>query len=74
VGPRAVLDAMVKRKIPSPHRESNPRTPIVQPIEMSQLHGVQSFLDKLTVTQLLKKFPDFYGNQTFITVFERAHH
>jgi hypothetical protein len=31
VGPRAVLDA-VKRKIPSPYRESNPRTPIVQPV------------------------------------------
>jgi len=28
VGPRAVLDAVVKRKIPSPRRESNPRTPI----------------------------------------------
>jgi hypothetical protein len=32
VGPRAVLDAEEKRKIPSPHRESNPRTPIVQPV------------------------------------------
>jgi hypothetical protein len=32
VGPRAVLDAMLKRKIPSPRRESNPRTPIVQPV------------------------------------------
>jgi hypothetical protein len=32
VGPRAVLEAVVKRKIPSPHRESNPRTPIVQPV------------------------------------------
>jgi hypothetical protein len=31
VGPRAVLDAVVRRKIASPHRESNPRTPIVQP-------------------------------------------
>jgi hypothetical protein len=31
VGSRAVLDA-VKRKIPSPRRESNPRTPIVQPV------------------------------------------
>jgi hypothetical protein len=31
VGPRAVLDtAVVKRKIPSPLRESKPRTPIVQ--------------------------------------------
>jgi hypothetical protein len=32
VGPRAVLDAVVKRKIPSPRRESNPRTPIIQPL------------------------------------------
>jgi hypothetical protein len=31
VGPRAVLDA-VTRKIPSPRRQSNPRTPIVQPV------------------------------------------
>jgi hypothetical protein len=27
VGPRAVLDAVVKRKIPSPRWESNPRIP-----------------------------------------------
>jgi hypothetical protein len=32
VGPRAGLDAVVKRKIPSPRRESNPRTSIVQPV------------------------------------------
>jgi hypothetical protein len=32
MGPRAVLDAVVKRKIPIPRRESNPTTPIVQPI------------------------------------------
>jgi hypothetical protein len=32
VGPRAVLDAVVKRKIPSPRRESNTRIPIVQPV------------------------------------------
>jgi hypothetical protein len=32
VGPRAVLDVVVKRKIPSPRRESNPRTPIFQPV------------------------------------------
>jgi hypothetical protein len=41
VGPRAVLDAVVKRKIPSPRRESKPRTPIVQPVaqrtELSRL-------------------------------------
>jgi hypothetical protein len=33
VGSRAVLDAVVKRKIPSPRRESNPRTPIIQPVD-----------------------------------------
>jgi hypothetical protein len=32
VDPRAVLDAVVKRKIPSPHQESNPRTPIVKTV------------------------------------------
>jgi hypothetical protein len=32
VGPRDVLDAVVKKKIPSLLRESNPRTPIVQPV------------------------------------------
>jgi hypothetical protein len=32
VGPRDVLDAVVKRKIPSSLRESNPTTPIVQPV------------------------------------------
>jgi hypothetical protein len=32
VGPRAVLDAVVKRKIPSPRQESNPRTQIVQSV------------------------------------------
>jgi hypothetical protein len=32
VGPRTVLDAVVKRKNPSPRRQSNPRTPIVQPV------------------------------------------
>jgi len=29
VSPRAILNAVVKRKIPSPRRESNPRTQIV---------------------------------------------
>jgi hypothetical protein len=32
VGPRAVLDEVVKKKIPGPRRELNPRTPIVQPV------------------------------------------
>jgi hypothetical protein len=32
VGPRAVLDAVVKTKIPNTRRESNPRTSIIQPV------------------------------------------
>jgi hypothetical protein len=35
VGPRAFLDTVVKRKIPSPRRESNPRTSILQPVAQS---------------------------------------
>jgi hypothetical protein len=31
VGPSAVLDAVVNKKIPSPRRESNPKIPIIQP-------------------------------------------
>jgi hypothetical protein len=32
MGPRAGRDAVVKKRIPSPRRESNPRTPIIQPV------------------------------------------
>jgi hypothetical protein len=32
LSPRVGLNAVVKRKIPSPRWESNPRTPIVQPV------------------------------------------
>jgi hypothetical protein len=32
VGPRAILDMVVKRKTPSPCQESNHRTPIIQPV------------------------------------------
>jgi hypothetical protein len=35
VGPRTGLDSVVKKKIPSLRRESNPRTPIVQPVDQS---------------------------------------
>jgi hypothetical protein len=32
MGLRTILDMVVKRKIPSPYQESNPRTLIIQPI------------------------------------------
>jgi hypothetical protein len=35
VDPRAVLNPVVKRKIPRPRQESKPRTPIVQPVAQS---------------------------------------
>jgi hypothetical protein len=38
VGPRAILDAVVKRKIPSSRRESSPRIPIVQHVAQ-RYHG-----------------------------------
>jgi hypothetical protein len=34
----------------------------------------QSPLEKLIVTQLVKKFPDFYGTRRFITMFTRVCH
>jgi hypothetical protein len=37
-GPRAVLEAVVKRKIPSPRRESNSRTQIVQPVAQRECY------------------------------------
>jgi hypothetical protein len=47
VGPRAVLDAVVKRKIPSPCRESNPRTPGTRNTSfLRPYHTVSSNIDK----------------------------
>jgi len=34
----------------------------------------QSASEKLTVTQLAKKFPALYGKRRFITVFTRGRH
>jgi hypothetical protein len=40
----------------------------------NELHGAAFFLEKLTLPQLVKKFPAFYENRRFITAFTRAHH
>jgi hypothetical protein len=40
VSPRAVLDAVVKRKIPSPCRESNPRIWLVQAVAQRYLRDI----------------------------------
>jgi hypothetical protein len=54
VGPRAVLEAVVKRKIPSPHRKSNPRTPIVQPVAV-MLNINCKILIKLQASERLER-------------------
>jgi hypothetical protein len=41
VGSRAVLDAVVKRKIPSPRQESNPKNPAVIKKENHWVDAVQ---------------------------------
>jgi hypothetical protein len=41
---------------------------------MSLIPWSRVLLEKLKVTQLVKKFPAFYGTHRFITVFIRAHH
>jgi hypothetical protein len=46
VGPRDILDAVVKKKIPSPRRESNPRTPILQPVQRYNTELYDNLFDK----------------------------
>jgi regulator of sirC expression with transglutaminase-like and TPR domain len=41
---------------------------------MERIFLLNSVLGTLTVTQLVKKFPTFYGTQRLITMFTRAHH
>jgi hypothetical protein len=50
VGPRAGLDAVVRRKIPSSYRDSNPRSPSPQlrPIPLNYLSSSRNFTQKKT--------------------------
>jgi hypothetical protein len=57
VVPRAILDTVVKRKIPNPRWKSNPRTPIVQPV-------TQRYTD-IAVTALKKTFGKLYFSLKF---------
>jgi hypothetical protein len=45
VGPRAVVDAVVKGKIPSPRRESNPKTP---PFSLRHIWTMDLFMMKFS--------------------------
>jgi hypothetical protein len=51
VGPRAVLDAVVKKKIPSPRRESNPYWGLnVQVLNMNSVYALRNPEDGLSYT------------------------
>jgi hypothetical protein len=52
VGTRAVLDAVVKRRIPSPHRESNPRTPIIQTVTSAEAMSLHSTTKEIEFKRL----------------------
>jgi hypothetical protein len=60
VGTRAVLDAVLKRKIPNPRRKSNPRTPIVQLLKLSKRkiqnnknYYIRSFFSKILCSYIV---------------------
>jgi hypothetical protein len=73
VGPRAVLEAVVKRKIPSPRWESNTRTPIVQPVSQRYTYWVITALPSSEVDiQSVRKTSAFHGTRSFITVFTKV--
>jgi hypothetical protein len=55
VGPRADLDTVVKRKIPSPRREWNPRTPIVQPVV-----ALEIYIHKFKLQSETGQFLEYY--------------
>jgi hypothetical protein len=56
VGPRAVLDAVVRRKIPSLRQESNPGTPIVQAVAQCC-----TAIKNSNITQVKKNCPATVG-------------
>jgi hypothetical protein len=59
MGSRAILDAAVKRKIPSAHRESNPRTPIVQPVAQRYMVQLSRLLQNLVLVLKKQNFADY---------------
>jgi hypothetical protein len=60
VAPQSRLDAVVKRKIPSPLRESNPRTSIVQPAAQRYTDWSITALYTLDLQQIRRTNPLCY--------------
>jgi hypothetical protein len=60
MGPRAVLDAVVRRKIVSLRQESNPRTPIVQPVtQRRDLKMRRISVNCVILRSFFHRFPKF---------------
>jgi hypothetical protein len=69
VGSRAFLDAVVKIKIPSPRRESNPRTLIVQPVARFRI-----LLDlKIKIYKTITSAVVLYGCETWSLTLSEEH-
>jgi hypothetical protein len=79
VGPRAFLDVVVKRKIPSPRRESNPITPIVQPVAQRYTDWAVTALNEvcsgniLTNQQKIKDDYNYVSDYINLLVKKRSH-
>jgi hypothetical protein len=67
IGPRAVPVAVVKRKISSPRRESNHRTPIVQPVARRYTDWAITVNIKITKVELEQR-PAVFTPSNGITV------
>jgi hypothetical protein len=63
MSPRAVQNAVVKRKILTPSRESNPRTPIVQPVPQ-----------RYTDWAIMALRSHHYSHESHLTVFPSTHY
>jgi hypothetical protein len=68
-GPRTVLEAVVKRKIPSPLRESNPRIPIIQPVGQRYVDSINTGTTGLPQTEISIHFLISKANQSFAASF-----
>jgi hypothetical protein len=53
-------------------RNRQTKAQMIKQTNQTKLHGA-ALLEKLTVPDLVKKFPTLYGNQIFITMFTTAH-
>jgi hypothetical protein len=57
------------------YSHGNKLVPLLQTRKNNATNSMeQRPLEKLTVSQLVKKFPAFYGTRRFITAFTRARH